>query len=379
MFSSPEHAVAFARSWRQTMPSLDDHFRALTKVRPPEDWPDLRDRAPRPIAPPTTLRRRLGVAALALLVAAAGLVFVVRAFRMDRRPPAPASPIGNGLIAFSRGGPDAGLYVMNPDGTEIRRLTSGGFETDPDWSPDGSKIAFVKGSWIEDSGIHVMDADAAGVHRITDGGSLVDSSDLGPDWSPDGSRIAFAREGRQAGAETGNADIFMVDTDGTDLVRLTDGPVMEYAPSWSPDGAHIAFVGYDLAAGGRPPSAVRLYVMNADGTGVRNLGPENVEGPAWSPDGSEIAYVDTETGSIMALRPDGTGGRLILDVAELVGGVHLVYGPAWSPDGTGLAFMAGPDARDTHIYVVNRDGSGFTRLTDDPAPDAWPTWQSVPE
>jgi hypothetical protein len=123
---------------------------------------------------------------------------------------------------------------------------------------------------------------------------------------------------------------------------------------------------------------MRLYVMNADGTGMEPLGRENVDGPSWSPDGTEIAFVDTETGSIMAIHPDGTALRRIVDGDELVGGVHLVYGATWSPDGTQVAFMAGPDSTDTHIYVVNRDGSDVRQVTDGPAPDAEPAWQPVP-
>jgi len=77
------------------MPSLDDHFDALTKVRPPDAWPDLGERDPRQLVPPPPpIPRRIGVAALALTVAIAGLLFVSRAFT-DRRPTAPASPAGN--------------------------------------------------------------------------------------------------------------------------------------------------------------------------------------------------------------------------------------------------------------------------------------------
>jgi Tol biopolymer transport system component len=164
----------------------------------------------------------------------------------------------------------------------------------------------------------------------------------------------------------------VVNADGTNLVRLTNGPVMEYEPSWSPDGSRIAFEGYGLASGGRPPSPLRLYVMNADGTNVRELGPENVQGPASSPEGSVIAYVDTESGSIDVVAPGGSLRRQILDVAELVGGAHLVYDVAWSPDRNQLAFMAGPNANDTHIYLMNRDGSSVVQVTDGPAPAASP-------
>lgn len=360
------------------MPSIDDHFRALMHVHPPNHWPDVDELHLRRPAPPRAHGRRFGVIALALALAAAGLVVTLQAFRTEERPPAPASPVENGQIVFARGGQEAGLYVVNPDGTGLTRVTSREVDTDPAWSPDGTRLAIVRGFWGADAGIYVMNSDGTGVGRLAlDAEGLVDGTDLGPAWSPDGSRIAFAREGREEGAETGNADIYVVDADGTDLVRLTNGPVIEYEPSWSPGGARIAFEGYDLASGGQPPSNVRLYVMHADGTGVTELGPENVQGPAWSPDGSEIAYVDTETGSIMSIRSDGTARRRILDVAELVGGVHLVYDVAWSPDGTRLAFMAGPDSESTHIYVVDRDGSNVVQVTDGPAPDASPAWQPV--
>jgi TolB protein len=358
------------------MPSLDDHFNALTKVRPPEGWPDLSQREPRPLAPPPSHRLRVGTAALAFVVAAAGFVFAVRAFRMERTE-TPSSAVQNGVIAFARGGPRSGLFVTNPDGTGLSKLPSVPGDTDPAWSPDGSKIALVR--FREGgTGIWVVNADGTGTRRITDGGPEVDGTDLGPAWSPDGSRIAFAREGRPAKAATGNTDIYVVNADGTDLVRLTDDPMMEYAPTWSPDGSRIAFEAYDLATGGNPPSPLRLYVMNADGTDIQALGPENVEGPSWSPDGTEIAFVDTETGSIMAIHPDGTAPRRIVDAGELVGGVHLVSGATWSPDGTQIAFMAGANSTDTHIYVVSRDGSDVRQVTDGPAPDAEPAWQPVP-
>jgi Tol biopolymer transport system component len=260
------------------MPKLDDYFRALTKVRPPNEWPALGEHAPGPPTPlRTPLGRRLAVAALALAVAGGGVVFAARAFLADRAPQ-PAAPVDNGLIAFSRLGPEAGLYVMNPDGSQVRRLTSEKVDSSPAWSPDGSSIAFVRGFWDPDAGIYVMDADGSNLRRLTDGGWGDDRPEIDPAWLPTGTRIAFAQEGA-------NTDIYTVSSDGTGLARLTDSPAMEYQPAWSPNGSKIAFVGYDM-----PPGPVRLYVMNADGTGVTELGPENVDGPSWSPEGAEIAY-----------------------------------------------------------------------------------------
>lgn len=356
------------------MPSLDDHFRALREVRPPESWPNLDARRTRPLSAPT-LGRRLGAAAIALTVAAGGIVVAVRAFPTDRRIPAPGSPVENGLIAFSRGGHEPGLYVIDPGDADVGRLTSHPSDTDATWSPDGSRIAFVRfdgDGW----GLHVMAADGTEVRRLAPAASLVDASDTDPAWSPDGTRVAFSRGGREASAETGEADIYTVSPDGTDLERLTEGPAIEGAPTWSPDGSRIAFVAYDLALGGEPPSPTRLTIMRTDGTGLIEPGVEDVEGPAWSPDGSEIAYVDTDAGSIMGIRPDGSGQRRIVDAAGLVGGAHLVSDVAWSPDGTKLAFAAGPNDGDTHIYVVNRDGSGVTQLTNGRAPDHGPAWQT---
>ena len=362
------------------MPSLDKHFRALTTVRPPSRWPDLEDlETPTSLLPERRFSRAL-VVLLALILGVVPFLVVIRAFRTDGENAATSSTLArNGLIAFSRGGGDPGLYVVNSDGTQAQRVTSSEADTDPAWSPDGRRIAFVHGFVGGRAGIYLMQADGSDAVRITDGGTDVDGTDLGPAWSPDGTRIAFAREGRPADAETGNTDLYVVDVVGGAATQLTDDTLMEYAPAWSPDGSRIAFIGYRLAAGGEPPSAMRLYVMNVDGSGRKTVGPSNVDAPSWSPDGSEIAFVDTETGWLMAIHPDGSGERRILDAAALVGGVHLVSAATWSPDGRQIAFMAGPDATDTHIYVVDRDGSNVRQVTLGPAPDVEPAWQIAPE
>jgi len=121
--------------------------------------------------------------------------------------------------------------------------------------------------------IYDINADETGLTKITDGST---GGDFLPSWSPDGKKIAFVRLGGHG------PEIFVVNADGTDPVRLTSGGV----PSWSPDGTRIAFTRW------RTPFAGDLWVMNPDGSGARRLtselGVEEV--PAWSPDGERIVF-----------------------------------------------------------------------------------------
>ena len=302
--------------------------------------------------------RRLGAGALGLLLAAALIAGLLTLARPAHRP-AGITPVG--LIAFSRGGPDGGIYVMNPDGTGLTRLTSVSGDAQPAWSPDGSEIAFVR---FQDGNedIYVMRSDGGGVHRLT-----ADGASSSPAWSPDGTRIAVARE------TPGNADIYLMDPDGTHVTNLTNDPLREYTPAWSPDGTRIAFTGYSA---GPPPSPDGLYVMNADGTGIRRIGPDDAAWPAWSPDAGRIAFVDTGSRTLDVINADGTGLREIVHLGGFLPGEIPPIRPTWSPDGTRIAFAAGSDASSTHIYVVNADGTGLEPLTSDTHPDQDPAWSA---
>jgi TolB protein len=84
----------------------------------------------------------------------------------------------------------------------------------------------------------VLRADGSGLRRLT-------AEEASPAWSPQGARIAFARE------TAGNADMYVMNADGTQTTRLTRDPLREYTPAWSPDGSRIAVVAY--SKGRRPP------------------------------------------------------------------------------------------------------------------------------
>ena len=157
------------------------------------------------------------------------------------------------------------LHVMNANGSGVRSLTNDpGSEGDPSWSPDGTRIAFVR-----ESDIYVIDVNGGPEQRLTN-----DQRSRSPAWSPDGARIALARKD-----QVGNLDIYVMNADGSGLTRLTTDPAEDASPSWSPDGTSIAF------QSGRT-GRWQVFVMNADGSAARALTDDaGGRNPDWSRSG----------------------------------------------------------------------------------------------
>lgn len=183
------------------------------------------------------------------------------------------SPEGKRILFNSgRDGAVPHLYVMNPDGSGLKRLCprSTLWEEYPDWSPDGTKIAFMSNIGTTNWVIYVMNADCSGVRKLTNG----PGEDGGPRWSPDGKKIAFTAD------RTGRAEVYMMNADGSHSVRLTTSSAGTSfgAPDWSPDGTKLLFL-HSL------PNSGEIWIMNADGSGQTKL--MNAygfgDGPAWQP------------------------------------------------------------------------------------------------
>ena len=230
----------------------------------------------------------------------------------DRRPS--VSRDGR-RIAFARLGGPLSLWLMNPDGSGQRRLVNEGFESS--WAPDGS-IFYTE--------------TCAGISRVTAAGAtrIVKEAGRGegyrdPAVSPDGSRIAFTR--LLCDQDDCHCKVRVIDTAGhltSDLRKLR---VAGANPTWSPDGRRIAFSGEAAVTG---VGEVALMIVNRDGTGLRRVAPRTLiaSDPAWSPDGLWIAFVGENRKrfqrDLYVIRPDGTH----LQRLRLTG---IEFSPAWMP------------------------------------------------
>jgi Tol biopolymer transport system component len=210
----------------------------------------------------------------------------------------------------------------------------GSLEAAPDATPKNARIVFQRfDSKLQKTRLYTVQPDGRGLRAITKPRDD-EAGDSQPDWSPDGRWILFRRL-VNLGQPNERAHIYVVRAGGTSLRNLTratcKGPCLtNEEPAWSPDGKRIAFVRTIASVpAGRQPRAVGIFVMNADGTHVRQLtqrkgtfGTED-RAPSWSPSGKQIAFMSANTtfqpagaSVIYIINADGTRPRLLRSLSR---------------------------------------------------------------
>lgn len=250
------------------------------------------------------------------------------------------------------------ILSVNDDGTEITRLTDRSvWEGSPVWSADRCRIAYSaltdsKNEFDKDAllDIYVMDPDGSNRVRLT---STKENDDQ-PDWSPDGKRIVFMSERDK------NREIYVMSSKGTDQERLTNSKANDEHPHWSPNNDRIVFSTHR-------DGNWEIYLMDLDGSNLVNLTKNKADDKdsAWSPDGNQIAFISNRSGikEIYIMDKDGSNVR---QVTRQNGKKPTIdQDIAWSPDGQWLAFagtVTSKEGKDIQaIYKISLDGSKLVK------------------
>ena len=291
-------------------------------------------------------------------------------------PGGSVTPLANNIILFdsNRNG-NYQIFMMKSDGSEQTQITAG-TEYDSFWpkpSPDRTKILFTR----TPAGFHeryskattwVMNADGTGLTQILPLGVYGWTIQGHPEWKPDGSKIVTM------GGLNESPQIFIINPDGTDPVRLTnDGsggprPGRHVDPSWKPDGEYLLFVGCP----GLPCSSRsnEIYRIKADGTGETRLTSDSVRDndPYYSPNTvgfpgtGTIAWLRNVDGAlrwaIFKMNPDGANQTAVIDD----GGINSK--PAWTLDSSAIYFHRLPVgmAAPFNVWKISPDRTGLTEV-----------------
>jgi len=271
-----------------------------------------------------------------------------------------------GCIAFTsnryRGIPH--IFIMRPDGSQMTRIATG---EDPAWSPDGKQIAFTgTPDRNEHSYIYLMDTDGSDVVRLTD------IEGANPSWSPDGRYIMFGCEGRA------NQLCAVALADRTS-VQYFDFASFFYGVgrvTWSPDGSRVAIDACTYGADGEIED-LEIFVVGTECIGVSGECEPSITrltdnevndfDPAWSPDGNRILFSRASEPGWEAQADiwvmDGDGAN----AARLTGSDTDDSYPDWSPDGRRIVYVMVKVIGEGrggahHLVAMDSDGSHATRL-----------------
>jgi Tol biopolymer transport system component len=275
---------------------------------------------------------------------------------------------GSKIVFVSNDPDEAGIHVINADGTGLTRILTGDLENDPGFSVDGNRLIFSRYFPDPSRGryeIHTMNLDGSNLTRLTDSPDL---SSRSPEYSPNGSLIMFKNGSSQS---VGDGFLEVMNADGSNrhvLANLGYQGDLSFS-AFSPDSSKIVF----QAPGSGPSAPDEIYTINVDGTGllnVTNSGSGDYDA-RFNTDGTKIIYsTDSDPSSgtnydIYIMNANGTGKTRLTEAED------FDSAGIFTPDGSKIIFVSYRNGRG-QIYSMNPDGTNQTRLTNNSGSDIRP-------
>jgi TolB protein len=345
-------------------------------------------------------RHRYRAAALVVLIGVVGLLMTAAAVATFSGP--------DGRIAFRRYLNEAqtatAFFTMNPDGSDVRQIWRSpphAVDDQPDWSPDGTKLAFTRvpqgPNWVG-----LINADGTGLRHVTPRCTKAFTPNRVPAGCEDAANVSFTPDGqhltytRATGKirhfpklqydQLQHSAIAIIGLDGSgerELYRVAPYAADLNWPTMSPDGRLVMFERANSPLS-KPRFGRALFVMNVDGTNVHRVTPWRLgagDNSDWAPDSSRILTrsfedVDDEHSQYYTVRPDGTGLMQLTHFPHQNG--RRLFSASFSPDGTQIVFGRSTANGAREIWEMNADGSTQHRVLASGKQDSAVDWGSAP-
>lgn len=306
------------------------------------------------------MNKKISFFLAALLLALASIACAQ--FLPFSKTPIPSPPTGRIIYQSNQNGNPELYSIALKGGASVRLTNNSSNDVSPTYIKATNEIGFVSD---RQNGSNLYSIDTFGKETKTITNNKDTPVDY-PNWSPDGTLIvASLTRSCVAPATSCYYDIYIMNSDGTNLKNLTNTPASEWVPMWSPDGQKIAF------SSDRDGDS-EIYIINKDGTNLIQLTQNKAyDGrPSWSPDGTKIVFETDRDGGdwdIDIMDADGSNPKPVTINAT------TDFSPAWSPDGNWLVYVSNNEGNN-ELYIIQINGENQKRLTNNTYNDITPIW-----